>query len=501
MTDLARRLRYLAAGGTDTDADLLARFAADRDGLAFAALVARHGPMVLAVCRRVLRHRQDAEDAFQAAFLVLARRAAGLAPAVPLGGWLHGVAYRTALAARRVRAARRAREAKAARVGEVGPEEAGLSTELREALDRELAALPEVYRAALVACELEGLTRREAALRLGWAEGTLSSRLARARELLARRLRRCGLVAPAAGLGAVAAPAAVAGELAEPTVRLATLVAAGEAAVAAPVAALMEGAMGTILVTKFKTLAATAVVGCAVLVTATAGWRANAAGGGNPPRVAEPPKATEAPKRAAKSDKEQIAELERERAALLSLVADLRDRLAKVEAERADTKSVPMLGLVADPFAPKPEAAPARNRGQTAADPVPKAPAGVPNMPAPVRPVTSSALPAGQPGNHLATPGVTADRPAAGKAVVRVYPVAELAPDAQEGEALAKVVRATVEPGSWGVDAGVEYLPGRKVLVVRQTARGHDEVAELLQALQVQGAPPKKAGSSPALRP
>ena len=157
MTDLAHRLRYLAACGTDTDTDLLARFVAERDGLAFAALVARHGPMVLAVCRRVLRHRQDAEDAFQAAFLVLARRAAALPPGVPLGGWLHGVAYRTALAARRAARTRRAREAKAARVGEAAPEETGASVELREALDRELAALPEMYRAALVACELEGL--------------------------------------------------------------------------------------------------------------------------------------------------------------------------------------------------------------------------------------------------------------------------------------------------------------------------------------------------------
>ena len=295
MTDLARHLRRLVTTNDfESDASLLDRFIVDRDGLAFAALVSRHGPMVLAVCRRVLGHRQDAEDAFQATFLVLARRAEAVKPRSLLGNWLYGVAYRTARAARRVALARRVRETKAAamRAGDAAPDDTGLAPELREALDRELAALPDVYRAALVACDLEELSRREAAVRLGWSEGTLSSRLARARSLLARRLCRYGLAVPAAGLASVAAPAVVASELAEPTVRLGTLVAAGEAVVAAPVAALMEGAMGTMFLTKLKTLAAVVVVGCAVAMTSVAGWRADAAG------AADPPKAVEAPKRA-----------------------------------------------------------------------------------------------------------------------------------------------------------------------------------------------------------
>ena len=139
--------------------------------MAFAALVSRHGPIVLAVCRRVLRHRQDEEDAFQATFLVLARRAAAVKPRSLLRNWLYGVAYRTALAAREMTLARYAREAKVAkRVEDAAPAE-GVAAELREALDRELAALPDVYRAAKVVCDPEGLSRREAANRLGWTQG------------------------------------------------------------------------------------------------------------------------------------------------------------------------------------------------------------------------------------------------------------------------------------------------------------------------------------------
>lgn len=240
MSDLVRCLRLVTNSDPESDATLLDRFITDRDGVAFAALVARHGPMVLAVCHRILGHRQDAEDAFQATLLVLARRAHAVRPRTMVGNWLYGVAYRTAQAARRGALNRRARETKVAiRAADAAPEDTGLAPDLREVLDRELAALPDVYRAAVVACDLEGLSRREAAARLGWSEGTLSSRLTRARSLLARRLCRYGLVVPAAGLTAVAGPVAVAG-LAEPTIRLATLVAAGEAIVAAPVAALME---------------------------------------------------------------------------------------------------------------------------------------------------------------------------------------------------------------------------------------------------------------------
>jgi RNA polymerase sigma factor (sigma-70 family) len=495
MADLARRLRRLvSATDSASDADLLDRFVTDRDGLAFAALVSRHGPMVLAVCRRVLRHRQDAEDAFQATFLVLARRAQAVKPRSLLGNWLYGVAYRTALAARRLVLVRRTRETKAVMMRVEHTPDDGVSLELREALDRELAALPNVYRAAVVTCDLEGLSRREAAVRLGWTEGTLSSRLARGRALLARRLSRFGLVVPAAGLAAVSASGAVASELTEATVRLGTLALAGEAVVAAPVAALMEGAMGTMMLTKFKVLAAALVVGCAVAVTAVAGWRADAAGTG-----AAEPKGTDAPKRAAPNpDKERIAELERERERLLKELAELKDRLAKVEAEQRARAKERALAEMLD-----------RNANRTP-DAVPKTPVPGSNLPSLEYPIpvpkspdafdpapkgASSPRPPQDPARSGPKMGSAPNQPSgvASGASVRVYSVGDLAGDEKEGEALAKVVRATVEPKSWGVDAGVEYLPGRKVLVVRQTENAHKEVAELLKLLQTPGSRPMPA--------
>src|SRR5688572_15302606 len=135
MADLARCLtRFVLDGSSELDSDLLSRFVATGDADAFAAIVHRHGPMVLAVCRRVLRHRHDAEDAFQATFLVLARRAAVVKPRSALGNWLYGVAYRTALGARRMAAARRAREARAGAMRDAEHAvDGGLLPDLREA--------------------------------------------------------------------------------------------------------------------------------------------------------------------------------------------------------------------------------------------------------------------------------------------------------------------------------------------------------------------------------
>src|SRR5262245_53177899 len=188
---------------SEPDAELLARFVADRDAEAFAHLVGRHGPMVLAVCRRVLGCAHDAEDAFQATFLVLARRAAAVGRRHLLANWLYGVAYRTAREARRAAAARRAKEQRAAAMRDTTVVPDGPEPDLHEVLDRELAALPEAYRAAVVVCDLEGLSRREAAARLGWTEGAVAGRLSRGRALLARRLAGYGLAVPAGVLGAV----------------------------------------------------------------------------------------------------------------------------------------------------------------------------------------------------------------------------------------------------------------------------------------------------------
>ena len=159
--------------------------------------------MVWGVCRRILQDRHEAEDAFQATFLVLARRAACVSPREKLGNWLHGVARRTALKAKAVRARRRGRERPLRVVPAVGPVRDRTPDEWLSQLDRELNGLPEKYRAPIVLCELEGMTHRQAAEQLGWPVGTLSGRLSRARALLARRLSRRGLTLSVSSLTAM----------------------------------------------------------------------------------------------------------------------------------------------------------------------------------------------------------------------------------------------------------------------------------------------------------
>lgn len=171
------------------DGQLLERFIRERDESAFAELVRRHGPMVLGVCRRVLDNPHDAEDCFQAAFMVLVRKAESVRPSSMVGNWLYGVAYRTALEARKLAARRRIIEKK--KVAESpGTAVPGPWASLRPELDRELSRLPDKYRAILVACDLEGKTRREVAAALDLPDGTVASRLARARRMLAKRMSR-----------------------------------------------------------------------------------------------------------------------------------------------------------------------------------------------------------------------------------------------------------------------------------------------------------------------
>ena len=239
-----------------TDAQLLARFLAGRDEAAFAVLVRRHGPTVLGVCRRVLCHAEDAEDAFQAAFLVLARKAGSVLKREALGSWLYMVACRTAQRARASRARRRAREKQVDEMPhpQVLPEEA---QDWRPLLDDELGRLPDKYRAAVVLCDLEGQSRRDAARQLKLPDGTLSRRLAAGRRLLAERLSRRGVAlsggALAAALSQGAASAQVAASLVAVTAKAAVWVAAGHlAAVAAPVGVLTRGVLRAMFLTKLK---------------------------------------------------------------------------------------------------------------------------------------------------------------------------------------------------------------------------------------------------------
>ena len=238
-----------------TDGELLECFVTRRDGAAFEALVRRHGPMVLGVCRRVLRNEADAEDTFQATFLVLVRKAATVRPRGMVGNWLYGVAHRAALKARAAAARRAARE----REGAVRPRPDGggeALDHLRAVLDRELTALPEKYRAAVVLCDLEGKTIREAARHLGCPQGTAWTWLSRGRGLLSARLARYG---PAVSIGMVAvagdAAAGVPGRLVCATVEATGLVAAGHAAggvVSANTAAIVERVMTAMFLSKLK---------------------------------------------------------------------------------------------------------------------------------------------------------------------------------------------------------------------------------------------------------
>jgi RNA polymerase sigma factor (sigma-70 family) len=265
LQQAVRRLAA-AADGTRTDAGLVADFlrAADQD--AFAELVRRHGPMVLGVCRRFLGPTPDAEDAFQATFLVLVRRAPRADWHEALGPWLYGVALRVA---RRARASRSRRLATERQVSPMTPKPATAPRDpddLAAVLDEELAALPEDFRRPLVLCELQGASRADAARELGLPEGTLSSRLARGRRMLRDRLARRGVAPTAAGL-AVAVPA----DLAAATARnAAAVLSRATGTVPAAILSLTEGVVKAMIV-NWK-LTAVLVTAC-VTLTGLGAWQ------------------------------------------------------------------------------------------------------------------------------------------------------------------------------------------------------------------------------------
>src|SRR5262245_19886079 len=243
----------------ETDGRLLGRFVQTRDEAAFRELVRRLGPMVLGVCRRIAGDHHSTEDAFQAAFLVLARRAADVVPREAVRGWLHGVAVRTAQKARAMSVRRRARELPVPSVpNRPAADPDAADPDALRVLDEEVGRLPDHLRAAVALCELEGVSRRDAAARLGVPEGTLSSRLAKARAVLAVRLRGRGIALTAAGLGAALgrpASSAIPSQLFDQTAAPST----SPAPVPPLVAALSNGVFRTMFLHKLK-LAATAGV-------------------------------------------------------------------------------------------------------------------------------------------------------------------------------------------------------------------------------------------------
>ncbi len=263
-----RRAVLLREGSGITDDQLLESFVSNRDGAAFEALVRRHGRMVQGVCARVLRNVHDAEDAYQATFLVLAQKAAKVFPRAQVGNWLYGVANTTALRSRSAAARRQARERQVDHMPERSSPEPADWNDLIPVLDQELTKLPSKYRIAIVLCDLEGRSRKDVAKQLKIPEGTLSSRLTTARQMLAKRLSRHGLAITGPVLASLLAQnalsACVPPTLVAATVKAAGLIAAGQAVtstlVSAPVLALKKGVLKVMLIHKLKSLTAVVVM-------------------------------------------------------------------------------------------------------------------------------------------------------------------------------------------------------------------------------------------------
>jgi RNA polymerase sigma factor (sigma-70 family) len=300
----------LAAVGRDepgrslADADLLARFAESKDEAAFEALVWRHGPMVRAVCRQVLGPRPDADDAFQATFLVLARKAALLRTRGAVGGWLYTVAGRVARKLRRRLARREPTVEDLTMVPEKpgGPHPQNAeSSDLRAVLDEEIARLPEKYRLVIQLCYAAGHTTAEAGRRLGVPKGTVLTRLAWARRRLQDRLAGRGVTAGVGAFGTALGGAALDPQLVRATVRTATLLAGGAAVAPHVPLHLSEGVIRDMAISKLKLTVWVLVVAVAAAGVGVGRWAAPAAAGGNgeekpavakkadpPPRVTTP---------------------------------------------------------------------------------------------------------------------------------------------------------------------------------------------------------------------
>lgn len=336
------------------DADLLDRFIESRDETAFAGLLKRHGSMVLGVCQRILGNPQDAEDAFQATFLVLARKAASVRPREAVGNWLYGVAYRTALEARAKIRRRCAREKQVDEMPELEETQQSCCHELLSLLDREVHRLPDKYRLPVVLCDLEGRSRKEVARQLAIPEGTLSSRLATAHKKLAWRLTRLGLTVSGASmamlLGENAVSACVPASLLVATTRAAMLLTAGLAAgVSAGVITLTEGVLRAMFIAKVKT-ATVLLCGVATLGLGTGGLLYQTrVGAADSPRPGQNRVADQGEERrlggnpdddAARQEKERAklaAEQERLRASKLAEVERAR-REAVMQRERAEAE-------------------------------------------------------------------------------------------------------------------------------------------------------------------
>jgi RNA polymerase sigma factor (sigma-70 family) len=272
VTDAIQRLHNVFIAQDAPDGRLVEAFVNRRDPAALEALLRRHGAMVWNVCRRLVANHQDAEDAFQATFLVFVRKARSIAPREMVGNWLYGVARQTALKARALAAKRRTREQQVIEMPEPSIIEKDSWTDVQPILDQELARLPEKFRAVIILCDLEGKSRSEAAQHLGWPEGTVAGRLSRGRAALAKRLTQRGVTLSSGALAAVLAQdnvtAALPSSLLTATIKSTALVAAGNAATAmipARIIAIADGVVKTMLLTKLKMLSVMMLLGIVLL--------------------------------------------------------------------------------------------------------------------------------------------------------------------------------------------------------------------------------------------
>jgi RNA polymerase sigma factor (sigma-70 family) len=299
MTMVIQHLRRVLPDGAGlTDEQLLVDYISSRDEAALAALVRRHGPMVWGVCSRVLRNHHDAEDAFQATFLVLVRRAASIASRGLLANWLYGVAHQTALKARATAAKRKGRERQVTEMPEPVVTQRDQLRDLQPVLDEELSRLPDHYRSVIVLCDLEGKTRKEIAVQLGCPEGTVASRLVRARTMLAKRLTNRGVPLSAGALAALLLQSVTSAGMPDSVVS-STITAAGFFAtrqvaatgpVSVKVAALAEGVLKAMMISKLKaTVAVVLVLGFMVTGATVLTYRTAAAQADQPHFAVEQP--------------------------------------------------------------------------------------------------------------------------------------------------------------------------------------------------------------------
>jgi RNA polymerase sigma factor (sigma-70 family) len=302
-----RRMASIGDGEVASDGQLLERFVSRRDESAFETLLARHGPMVLGVCRRILGDPHDAADAFQAVFLILAHKADSIGRPRALGSWLYRIAQRTAVRAKVQRDRRRARQSILDDLPAAETIEELAWSELRQVLDEEVNRLPQKYRAVVLCCYLQEKTYTEAAKSLGLAAGTVSSRLARARDILRKRLLRRGLALSSSLLGTLLAQqamsAAVPSVLRTITTQAALRIAAGQTVLAGlvtePVAALTKEVLKTMFMTKLRmtglVLLVLSILSAGTVVITHGAWAEKPI---DVPKVETPPPAPPAPNQA-----------------------------------------------------------------------------------------------------------------------------------------------------------------------------------------------------------